>query len=74
MDRALDDALDMTTFWRMVAAALAWPWDLLEDLAPRLADLLAHAWVWLDSRLEHAAWLQSLAPPFAQDPFIARTA
>lgn len=57
MDRALDDALDLTTFWRMVATALAHPWELLGDVAPGLAQALAHAVVAVDRALVHVAWL-----------------
>lgn len=70
----LADAIDLEILWRMVAVALAYPWDLLWDVWPWLGDQLALAWVWLDSRCTHVAWLQSLAPPFVKDPFIVRTA
>lgn len=58
------DAIDLATLVAMLLTALAHPWELLEDVAPGLAERLALAWVWLDSRLVHAAWLQSFAPPF----------
>ena len=53
----LADALDLEIFWRMVAAALAHPWELLGDVAPGLAELLARVVVALDGALVHVAWL-----------------
>lgn len=58
------DAIDLATLVAMIATALAHPWELLEDVAPGLADRLVRLVVWVDSRLVHAAWLQSFAPPF----------
>ncbi len=55
------DAIDLATLLAMVATALAHPWDLLEDVAPRLATALAHAWVWVDAKWVHAAWLASFS-------------
>lgn len=60
------DAIDLATLMAMLATALAHPWDLLDDVAPWLADRLARACVWVDSRIVHAAWLQSFAPPFVE--------
>jgi hypothetical protein len=53
------DALDLATLLAMVLTALAHPWELLDDVAPWLAERLARVCVWVDSRLVHAAWLQS---------------
>lgn len=55
------DAIDLATLLAMVLAALAHPWDLLDDVAPWLAERLAQAWVWVDGRLVHAAWLASFS-------------
>ena len=55
------DAIDLATLLAMIATALAHPWELLEDVAPGLADRLARLVVWLDSRLVHAAWLASMS-------------
>ena len=55
------DAIDLATLVAMVLTALAHPWDLLDDVAPRLADRLARLVVWVDSRLVHAAWLASMS-------------
>lgn len=57
------DAIDLATLLAMVATALAHPWDLLEDVAPRLAEWLARVVVWVDSKVVHIDWLTSLAPP-----------
>jgi hypothetical protein len=59
------DALDLATLLAMVLTALAHPWELIGDAAPRLAEALAHAWVWVDAKWTHVAWLASLAPPRA---------
>jgi hypothetical protein len=37
--------------------------DLLDDVAPRLADRLARLVVWVDSKVVHVDWLASFAPP-----------
>ena len=33
-------------------------WDLLDDHAPRVHDVLARLYVAVDTRLVHAAWLR----------------
>ena len=55
------DAIDIATLVAMLLTALAHPWDLLDDVAPRLADRLARLVVWVNSRLVHAAWLASMS-------------
>ena len=57
------DAIDLATLVAMLLTALAHPWDLLDDVAPRLADRLARLVVWVDSKVVHAAWLASLGRP-----------
>jgi hypothetical protein len=57
------DAIDLATLVAMVLTALAHPWDLLDDVAPRLADRLARIVVWVDSKVVHLDWLASFAPP-----------
>ena len=57
------DVLSFATAVAMVLTALAHPWELLDDVTPWLADRLARAWVWVDSRIVHAHWLASFAPP-----------
>lgn len=55
------DVLSFATSVAMLLTALAHPWELLEDVAPGLADRLARIVVWVDSRLVHAAWLASMS-------------
>jgi len=55
------DAIDLATLVAMLLTALAHPWNLLDDVAPWLADRLARLVVWVDSRLVHAAWLASMS-------------
>ena len=55
------DAIDLATLVAMLLTALAHPWDLLDDVAPRLADRLARIVVWVDSKVVHAAWLASMS-------------
>ena len=55
------DAIDLATLLAMIATAAAHPWDLLDDVAPWLAERLARLVVWVDSRLVHAAWLASMS-------------
>ena len=57
------DAIDIATLVAMLLTALAHPWDLLDDVAPRLADRLARLVVWVDSKVVHVDWLASFAPP-----------
>lgn len=57
------DAIDLATLLAMVLTALAHPWDLLDDVAPRLADRLARLVVWVDGKIVHAHWLASFARP-----------
>ena len=57
------DAIDIATLVAMLLTALAHPWDLLDDVAPRLADRLARLVVWVDGKLVHIDWLASFAPP-----------
>ena len=57
------DAIDLATLLAMIATALAHPWELLDDVAPWLADRLARLVVWVDGKLVHAHWLASFAPP-----------
>lgn len=59
------DALDLATLVAMLLTALAHPWEFLDDVAPRLADRLARLVVWVDSKVVHAHWLASFAPPRA---------
>jgi len=59
------DAIDLATFLAMIATALAHPWELLDDVAPWLADRLARLVVWVDSKAVHVDWLTSFAPPRA---------
>lgn len=57
------DAIDLATLVAMLATALAHPWELLEDVAPGLAERLARLVVWVDSKIVHVDWLASFAPP-----------
>jgi len=59
------DAIDIATLVAMVLTALAHPWDLLDDVAPWLADRLARLVVWVDGKMVHVDWLTSFAPPRA---------
>lgn len=57
------DAIDLATLLAMLATALAHPWELLDDVAPWLAERLARACVWVDSKVVHIDWLASFARP-----------
>ena len=57
------DVLSFATSVAMLLTALAHPWELLEDVAPGLADRLARLVVWVDSKIVHVDWLASFAPP-----------
>ena len=57
------DAFSIATAVAMLLTELAHPWDLLDDVAPRLADRLARLVVWVDGKLVHIDWLASFAPP-----------
>lgn len=57
------DAFSIATAVAMLLTALAHPWNLLDDVAPWLADRLARIVVWVDSKVVHIDWLASFAPP-----------